>query len=233
MGDMYGDQYSPDMSMRPEGGFGRARGSMSVGFYEDNFRQEQYGRPAALECGAPNPYIQDDIRKNQRLRPIRLGSVNSRENQILARQYADTVEIPSHSLQRTYRVPIEGGDRTPAYCGECSNSSCRRGELPCNEIAGPGSCLGRGYVPSPGTGIPVGLGPSCAAPSHNGMASGGSGSAANTIDVTMGGTIGGVSVFLIFIFLVLVFLCVYCWRSVADIRENMQVMKEALSSQNR
>jgi uncharacterized membrane protein len=65
------------------------------------------------------------------------------------------------------------------------------------------------------------------------MASGGSGSAANTIDVTMGGTIGGVSVFLIFIFLVLVFLCVYCWRSVADIRENMQVMKEALSSQNR
>src|SRR6185369_8765686 len=153
MGDMYGDQYSPDMTLRPEGSFGRPFGSVSVGFYEDNFRQEQYGRPSALECGAPNPYIQDDIRKNQRLRPIRLGSVNNRENQILARQYADTVEIPSHSLQRTYRVPIEGGDRTPAFCGECSNASCRKGQLPCNELGG----CGRGYVPSPGTGIPVGM----------------------------------------------------------------------------
>ncbi len=221
MDDMYGDQYSPDMTLRPEGGFGRSRGGMSVGFYEDNFREEQYGRPAALECGAPNPYIQDDIRKNQRLRPIRLGSVNSRENQILARQYADTVEIPSHSLQRTYRVPVEGGDRTPAYCGECSNSSCRRGELPCNEIAGPGSCVGRGYVPSPGTGIPVGLGRNCS--------SGGGSSSDTGVNITVPNTVGGVSVFLIFIFIVLVFLCVYCWKSVTDIKENLQVMRDAMS----
>lgn len=221
---MYGDQYSPDMTLKPEGGFGRVRGSTSIGFYEDNFRQEQYGRPAALECGAPNPYIQDDIRKNQRLRPIRLGSVNSRENQILARQYADTVEIPSHSLQRTYRVPIEGGNRTPAYCGECSNSSCRRGELPCNEISGPGSCLGRGYVPSPGTGIPVGMGANCSSFAGGAQAN----NLQGAVDITLGGgSIGGVSVILVFVFLVLLFLCIFCWTSVSDIKENMKLMRVA------
>lgn len=204
MGDMYGDQISPDMSLRMnETSYGSTRGSVGVGFYEDNFRMEQYGRPARLECSAPDPYIQDDIRKSQRLAPIRIGSVPGRENQFLAKQYADTVEVPSHSLQRTFRVPVAGGDRSPAFCGECS---------------GCGS-----YVPAPGTGAPCGMGAGsrmCGNCSNNSAKSG-------SISAMFGGS-DGVPVFLIFIFIVLVFLCVYYWKSISDIKESLNMIREAL-----
>jgi hypothetical protein len=163
---------------------------------------EQYGRPSRLNCRDPNPYIQDDIRKSQRLAPIRIGTVPDRENQVLAKQYADTVEVPSHSLQRTFRVPVAGGDRSPAYCGECSGCG--------------------NFIPAPGTGAPCGMGaglPAC------GKCKGGS----TSVVGTMFSGSEGAPIFLVFIFIVLVFLCVYYWKSISDIKESLNMIRATLN----
>ena len=198
--NQYGPSLTPNLSygvQRPLSNIVRTCPTdYASGFYEDSLRFGQYAIPSRLKCKEPNPYIQDDIRKEQRFNPIRLFPVKDRAD-VIAKTSCEPdlcgTEYPIASDQKVVIVQSKP-TKDCATCNNCvTTMNCTNDE----------SCK---------------------------MAKDQEHDSSKKESFTVYDDLGDtMTLFIIFIFLVLIFMCFYYWKSVGDIKETLAVMKELLT----